>query len=84
MDSEQLLESFRFRFAASGVREPARTAEELLAHVFHCDRQAIHSQPTPEPPSSGQLMATIRELEGLAERIESGESPQDVLGCLDF
>jgi len=84
MDSEQLLESFRFRFAASGVREPTRTAEELLAHIFHCTRQEIHQESVSEPPSSGQLMSTIRQLEELAERIESGESPQEVLGCLDF
>lgn len=84
MDSEQLLESFHFRFAGAGVREPSRAAEELLAHVFKCDAREIHHRPTPEPLSSGQMMSIIRQLETLAERIESGESPQEVLGCLDF
>ncbi len=84
MDSEQLLDSFQYRFAAAGIREPARTAEELLAHVFQCSTKEIHNRPAPEPPSSGQLMAIIRQLEELAVRIEAGESPQDVLGCLDY
>jgi len=84
MDSEQLLESFDFRFRASGVREPTRAAEELLAHVFQCRAEQIHHCETPHPPSSGQMMAMIRQLEELAGRIESGESPQDVLGCVDF
>lgn len=84
MDTEQLLESFAFRFSASGVREPERTAEELLAHVFGCRIDEVHEGKTPNPPSSGQMMAMIRELETLAVRIENGESPQDVLNCLDF
>lgn len=84
MDCEQLLESFQYRFAASGVREPTRTAEELLAFVFECPRDQLHENHFPEPPSSGQMMEIIRTLEKLAVRIESGESPQEVLGCLDF
>jgi hypothetical protein len=84
MDTEQLFESFQFRFAAAGVREPGRTAEELLAHVFHCPTHAVHHGIAPAPHSSGQQMAIIRQLEELATRIESGESPQDVLNCLDF
>lgn len=84
MDSEQLLESFHFRFKAFGIREPKRTAEELLAHVFHCHVNELLHRETPHPLSSGQAMAMIRKLEELATRIERGESPQEVLGCIDF
>lgn len=84
MDTEQLLESFEYRFTASGVRSPGRVAEELVAHVFQCHPAKVHNNELPDPPSSGQLMAIIRELESHAERIENGESPQDVLNCLDF
>ncbi len=84
MDSEQLLDSFQYRFAAAGVREPTRTAEELLARVFHCTTGEIHHRPVPEPLSSGQLMALIRQMEELAARIESGEDAQAVLNCPDF
>ena len=84
MDSDQLLESFEFRFKASGVREPGRTAQELIAHVFKCHPADVHHRETPHPPSSGQMMSIIRELEAHAERIENGEPPQEVLNCLDF
>jgi hypothetical protein len=84
MDAEQLFESFQYRFAAAEVREPGRTAEELLAHVFHCPARSVHHGIAPVLPSSGQQMALIRQLEQLATRIETGESPQDVLNCLDF
>lgn len=84
MDTEQLLESFDFRFKASGIRQPARTAEALLAHVLKCHPAEVHDRELPHPPSSGQLVAMIRELEAHAQRIENGESPQDVLNCLDF
>jgi hypothetical protein len=85
MDIDQLLESFTFRFTASGVRKPERTAEELLSHVLGCGPKETHQpDPVPAPLSSGQQMAIIRELETFAERIENGESPQEVLGCLDF
>lgn len=84
MDTEQLLESFVFRFSAAGVRKPDRTAEELLAHVFHCRAKEVHQLDAPTPPSSGQQMALICQLERLATRIEAGESPQDVLNCVDF
>jgi hypothetical protein len=84
MDTEQLFESFQFRFTAAGIREPGRTAEELLAHVFHCPVSAVHQSRVPEPLSSGQQMAIIRALEACATRIENGESPQEVLNCLDF
>lgn len=84
MDSEQLLESFEFRFKASGVREPTLTAEALLAHVFHRNTKEVHDGETPHPPSSGQMMQIIRQLEEFAEKIEAGESPQELLGCVDF
>lgn len=84
MDAEQLLESFEYRFVASGVRKPTRTAEELLAYVFRCRTTEVHQGETPNPPSSGQMLAIIRELETLAVRIENGESPQKVLNCPDF
>lgn len=82
MDTEHLLESFAFRFAAAGVRSPERTSEELLAYVFNCRTKDAHHHPA--PLSSGQQLAIIRQLEQLASRIENGESPQDVLNCLDF
>lgn len=84
MDIDQLLDSFTYRFSASGVRKPERTAAELLAHVFGCHHTEVHDRSAPNPPSSGQMMETIRQLEALAVRIENGESPQEVLGCLDF
>ena len=84
MQTDQLLESFEYRFAASGVRKPGRTAEELIAHVFKCHPANVHHRETPTPPSSGQIMAMIRELEAHAERIENGESPQEVLNGFDF
>ncbi|MBM4152129.1 MAG: hypothetical protein FJ220_01225 [Kiritimatiellaceae bacterium] len=84
METNQLLESFAFRFSAAGIREPERTAEELLAHVLHCRSCVHHHRAIPEPKSSGQTMAIIRRLEELSVRIENGESPQEVLGCVDF
>lgn len=84
MEIDQLLDSFSYRFAASGVRKPIRTAEELLANVFKCRPPELHRSEIPDPPSSGQMMGIIRELECLAVRIESGEEPQTVLNCLDF
>lgn len=84
MDSNQLLESFSYRFAASGVRKPGHVAKELLAHVFDYRTQKLHNGQTPTPPSSGQMMAIIRQLDVLAERIENGEDPPAVLNCPDF
>jgi hypothetical protein len=84
MDTDELIESFEFRFKASGIREPGRTAEELVAHVLQCHPAEVHDRELPHPLSSGQLMQMIRELEAHAERIENGESPQEVLNCLDF
>lgn len=84
MDIDQLLESFTFRFAASGIRKPERTAEELLAYVLGCHHQELQNLPVLNIPSSGQAMAIIRQLESLAEQIEAGRSPQEVLDCLDF
>lgn len=76
-DCAQLLESFEFRFAASDVREPIRTAEELLAHGFKCHRNELKNSPFPDPPSSGRMMEIIRQLEELAVRIENGEDPPE-------
>jgi len=84
MDTDELIESFEYRFRASGVRKPVRVAEELIAHVFNCLPAELHGSETPDPPSSGQMMEIIRELESLAVRIENGEEPQAVLNCLDF
>lgn len=84
MDIDELIESFEFRFKASGIREPGRTAEELVAYVFKRHPAEVHQSEIPKPLSSGQMMQIIRELEAHAERIENGESPQDVLNCLDF
>lgn len=69
---------------ASGIREPGRTAEEFVAHLFKGHPAEVHHREPLTPPSSGQMVALIRELETHAERIENGESPQDVLNCLDF
>lgn len=84
MDSEQLLDSFVFRFKAAGIREPQRTAEELMAYVLGCSRSEAHNGETPHPPSSGQMMELILQFEKLAERLEAGETPQEVLNCPDF
>lgn len=84
IDADQLLESFEFRFTASGVRKPKRTAEELLAHVFGCSRKEVHTHEMPEPLSSGKKIEMIRQMEDFAVRIEEGEAPQAVLGCLDY
>lgn len=73
-----LVESFEFRFAASGVDNPKRVAEELLAHVFGCKPLEIYLRNTPLPPEFSHT------LEKLAMRIEAGEPLQYVVGHVDF
>jgi release factor glutamine methyltransferase len=78
MNSPSLVESFRFRFAASGVDNAKRVAEELLAHVFGCKPLEIYLRNAPLPP------AFFYTLEKLAQRIENGEPLQYVIGHVDF
>jgi len=84
MEADQLIESFEFRFAAAGVRKPKRVSEELLAYVFGCRPPDLHSGDFPVPAVLPEKFAIIRKLEELAVRIENGEEPQAVIGCVDF
>lgn len=84
MDIDQLIESLEFRFAASGVDNAKRVAEELLAHVFKCKPLEIYTGATPENPTVSEQLDIIKRLEPLAERIENGEPLQYVVGHVDF
>jgi release factor glutamine methyltransferase len=84
MEISQLIESFEFRFAAAGVDNARRVAEELLAHVFHCRPMEIYTDAVPSNATSAEKMELIKQLEPMAERIESGEPLQYVIGHVDF
>ncbi|VGO11554.1 Release factor glutamine methyltransferase [Pontiella desulfatans] len=84
MEIDQLVESFAFRFKASGVDNAKRVAEELLAHVFECRPLEIYTGKPPEARSTAEQFKIISRLEPLAERIENGEPLQYVVGHVDF
>ena len=84
MEIGPLIESFEFRFAAAGVDNAKRVAEELLAHVFHCKPLEIYTGTVPRQTTTPEKMELIKRLEPLAERIENGEPLQYVIGHVDF
>ena len=84
MEIDQLIESFVFRFAAAGVDNAKRVAEELLAHVFHCKPLEIYTGAAPQHTTTPEQLEIIKRLEPMAERIENGEPLQYVIGHVDF
>lgn len=84
MQMLQLIESFEYRFAAAGVDNARRVAEELLAHVLHCKPMEIYTAPLEGTASAAETIERIRHLEDLASRIEAGEPLQYVVGTVDF
>ncbi|MDF7807017.1 peptide chain release factor N(5)-glutamine methyltransferase [Pontiellaceae bacterium B12219] len=84
MDIEQLISSFVFRFNAAGIDNAQRVTEELLAHIFQCKPLEIYTGLQTGFHSSTQQFEIIRKLEPMAERIESGEPLQYVIGNVDF
>jgi len=84
MEITQLVESFEFRFAVSGVENARRVTEELLAHVLECKPLEIYTGAANIVNSTARKFEIIRKLEPLAERIEQGEPVQYVLGQVDF
>jgi release factor glutamine methyltransferase len=84
MEANQLIESFVFRFAAAGVDNAKRVAEELLAHVFRCKPLEIYTGAALQPATTPEQLQIIKRLEPLAERIEKGEPLQYVIGQVDF
>ena len=84
MEIAQLIESFVFRFAAAGVDNAKRVAEELLAHVLNCKPLEIYTDAVPQYTTTPEQLQIIKRLEPLAERIENGEPLQYVIGQVDF
>ncbi len=84
MQMLQLIESFEYRFAAAGVDNARRVAEELLAHVLRCKPMEIYTAPLEGNASAAETIERIRHLEDLASRIEAGEPLQYVVGTVDF
>ncbi len=85
MDIDQLIESLEFRFAAAGVDNARRVAEELLAYIFDCKPLEIYTgTAVPQQATSAEQLEIIKRIEPLAERIESGEPLQYVVGSVDF
>ncbi len=84
MDVDQLVESFEFRFKASGIDNAKRVAEELLAHVFDCKPLEIYTGGASSVVTPSKQFDIIRKLEPMAERIENGEPLQYVVGNVEF
>ena len=84
MEVDPLIESLAFRFAAAGVDNAKRVAEELLAHVFHCKPLEIYTGAVPQYATTPEELELIKRLEPMAERIENGEPLQYVIGHADF
>ncbi len=84
MEIDQLIESLQFRFAAAGVDNAKRVAEELLAHVFDCRPLEIYTGAVPQHATPPEQLQIIKRLEPLAERIENGEPLQYVIGHVNF
>ena len=78
MEIIPLVESIQLRFAAAGIDNPKRVAEELLAHVLGCRPLAIYLRDAPAPPEK------IAAMEPLVARIEADEPLQYVVGHVDF
>lgn len=84
MEIDQLIESLQFRFAASGVDNAKRVAEELLADVFHCKPLEIYTGSIPQLTTTAEKIEIIKRIEPMAERIERGEPLQYVIGHVNF
>jgi len=84
MEIDQLIESLEFRFAAAGVDNAKRVAEELLAEVFHCKPLEIYTGAVPQLTTTAEKMEIIKRIEPMAERIENGEPLQYVVGHVNF
>lgn len=84
MEIASLVESFHFRFAAAGVDNARRVAEELFAHIYDCKPLEIYTGKINPPGNAAEAIALVRKLEPLAERIENGEPLQYVVGHVDF
>ena len=63
MEIGPLIESFEFRFAAAGVDNAKRVAEELLAHVFHCKPLEIYTGAVPRQTADTDKTELIKQLE---------------------
>lgn len=74
----RLIESLERRFAAAGIDNAKRVAEELVAHVLECRPLETYLRDEPLSPGNLQIM------EMLAGRIEGGEPLQYVVGHVDF
>ena len=84
MDTEQLIESLQFRFAASGIDNAKRVAEELTAHLLKCKPLEIYTSEQVRSISPRDQLNLIKQLEPLAARIEKGEPLQYIIGEVDF
>jgi release factor glutamine methyltransferase len=84
MNINELIASFQFRFAAAGVDNAKRVAEEMLAHVFNCKPMEIYTGINVQDSTTAEKVELIRKIEPLAERIENGEPLQYVLGSVEF
>lgn len=84
MNIEQLIDSLRFRFGASGVDNARRVAEELVAHVLNCKPLEIYTKRDIQPKNQTEQLGLIKQIEPLAQRIENGEPLQYVVGHVDF
>ena len=84
MDVEQIIDSLKFRFAAAGVDNAKRVAEEVLAEVFECKPLEIYTGKAPDVSSGMEQMKIIKQIEPMAQRIENGEPVQYVIGHVNF
>ncbi|NLX24641.1 MAG: peptide chain release factor N(5)-glutamine methyltransferase [Lentisphaerae bacterium] len=84
MNIEQLIDSLRFRFGASGVDNARRVAEELVAHLLNCKPLEIYTKRDIQPKNQTEQLRLIKQIEPLAKRIENGEPLQYVVGHVDF
>ncbi len=84
METARLVESLEFRFAAAGVDNARRVAEELLAEALHCKPLEIYTHVAARHAKTSEKMQLIRRLEPMAVRIENGEPLQYVVGHVDF
>ncbi len=84
MDVDQLIDSLEFRFNAAGVDNAKRAAEELLASILKCSPMEIYTNGTSSISAPAKQFELIRKLEPMANRVESGEPLQYVIGNVEF
>ena len=78
MKTLDLIDTLKRRFSTKRIDNAKRVAEELLAHVLGCKPLEIYLRDTLVP------VENLKALERLAERVESGEPLQYVVGHVDF